>query len=481
MAVNPSPFGPKPQFELSDGTPAVGNQIFFYVAGSVGTKQNTYTDSTGGSANANPIVLNSLGQPTTQIWFTAGQSYKVVYAPSTDTDPPTSPIWTVDNLLGINDTTSAQTEWIAGPAPTFISATTFSLVGDQTATFTLARRIKTTNTSGTIYSTIINSVFGAATTVTVKNDSGVLDSGLSAVSYGLISASHPSLPASTVNAQPVCLGRLTLTSGTAVTTSDVTAATSVFFTPYKGNAVDLYDGTANWIRYTFSELTLAVPATTSQMYDIFLQNNAGTLQLNAVAWTNDTTRATALVLQNGVYVKSGATTQLYLGSFRTTTVSGQTEDSLAKRYVWNYYNRLPRLMRVLEATDSWTYTTATLRQANGSTANQLDMVIGVAEDFVTAEVRVAASNNGASASALLQVGIGGNSTTVNSTGLLTPTTANVSGVTQQITASLRGFAPVGRNFFAWLEYSTAAGTTTWTGDNGAPATQQSGIHGEMMG
>lgn len=196
MAVNPSPLGPKPQFELSDGTPAVGNQLFFYVAGSVNTKQNTYTDSTGGSANTNPIVLNALGQPTTQIWFTAGQSYKVVYAPSTDTDPPTSPIWTIDNLRGINDTTGVTDEWAASSqTPTFISGTSFSVPGDQTSTYTSGRRVKTTNTSGTIYSTVSTSSFGSSiTTVTVTNDSGVLDSGLSAISLSILRADHPSIP-----------------------------------------------------------------------------------------------------------------------------------------------------------------------------------------------------------------------------------------------------------------------------------------------
>lgn len=193
--VNPSPFGPKPQFELSSGVPAVGNKLFFYVAGSVGTKQTTFTSSTGLVANTNPVILDALGMPTTtELWFTAGQSYKVVYAPSTDTDPPTSPIWTIDNLLGINDTTSAQSEWVAGPAPTFVSATSFTLAGDQTSLLHVGRRLKTTNTSGTIYSTITASVFGAVTTVTVANDSGTLDSGLSAVSYGLLSSTNFSVP-----------------------------------------------------------------------------------------------------------------------------------------------------------------------------------------------------------------------------------------------------------------------------------------------
>lgn len=41
----------------------------------------------------------------------------------------------------------------------------------------------------------------------------------------------------------ICQGRLTLTSGTPVTTSDVTAATTIYFTPYKGNRIALCGGT----------------------------------------------------------------------------------------------------------------------------------------------------------------------------------------------------------------------------------------------
>lgn len=199
MAVSPSTFGPKPQFELASGVPAVGNLLFFYVAGSVNTKQDTYTNSTGGSANTNPIVLNSLGQPPNEIWFTDGLVYKVVYAPAGDTDPPSSPIWTIDNLRGINDSlTLQQDQWVAfGGVPTFVSGTSFTLVGDQTSTLHAGRRIKTTNSGGTVYSIIKTSVFGVLTTITVANDSGVLDSGLSAVSYGILSRINPSIPGMT--------------------------------------------------------------------------------------------------------------------------------------------------------------------------------------------------------------------------------------------------------------------------------------------
>lgn len=221
-----SPFGPKPAFQLATGLPAVGNQIFFYVAGSVGTKQNTYTDSTGNSANTNPIILNTLGEPTNEIWFQQGLSYKVVYAPSTDTDPPTSPIWTIDNLYGTPTSIAAVDQWVApGLTPTFVSGTSFTLVGDQTSAFHVGRRLKSTNSGGTIYSTITISAFGAVTTVTVVNDSGALDAGLSAVSYGLLTADNPSTPL-LVDTYPIVSGSVDKTKKVRIEADGLTTATT---------------------------------------------------------------------------------------------------------------------------------------------------------------------------------------------------------------------------------------------------------------
>lgn len=194
MAVHESPIGVKPQFVLDSGLPAVGNKLFFYSAGS-STKQSTFTDSTGLAANSNPITLNSLGEPDTQIWFTAGLFYKVVYAPSNDTDPPTSPIWTIDNLRGINDATLTVDQWQdSGFTPTFLTGATFSVLGDQTSIFQRFRRLKILVSAGTVYGYVSASVFGAVTTVTVVLDAGVLDAGLSAVAYGVVTPQNTSIP-----------------------------------------------------------------------------------------------------------------------------------------------------------------------------------------------------------------------------------------------------------------------------------------------
>jgi hypothetical protein len=133
-------------------------------------------------------------------------------------------------------------------------------------------------------------------------------------------------------------GRLTLTSGTPVTTSDVTAATTLYYTPYNGNRISLYDGTSAWTTLTFNELSLALTNyTANSNYDIWAYNNSGTVALESTIWTNNTTRATAITQQNGVWVKSGATTRRLLGTIRITGTTGQTEDSRTKRFISNVY------------------------------------------------------------------------------------------------------------------------------------------------
>lgn len=178
-------------------TPGNGAQLFIYVAGSVSTKTTVYKDNAGNAAWSNPIVLDAGGNLPLGgvVWIPAGVTIKAVWAPSNDTDPPSSPYRTIDNIQGINDTTASVTDWIPGPTPTFISSTQFTLVGDQTAVFTKSRRLKFTVTAGTVYGTISSASFGVVTTVNVAFASGALDSGLSAVFYSLIDPSLPSVNA----------------------------------------------------------------------------------------------------------------------------------------------------------------------------------------------------------------------------------------------------------------------------------------------
>lgn len=266
--------------------------------------------------------------------------------------------------------------------------------------------------------------------------------------------------------------RLTLTSGLPVTTADVTAASTIYLCPYNSNKISLYVS-GEWVTRTSIQRSLVLSGLTSgKPYDVFCYDNAGTPTLELLVWTNDTTRATALTYQDGVLVKTGDATRRYIGSLYTTGTT-TTEDSVANRYLWNYYNRASRPMKKVDATTSWTYTTAVYRQANGSTSNQLNFIIGVAEDTVFSTVLGQATNSTAQVWAAVAIGL--DSTTTPAI-LSIPFQLPNNSVLASGTGTYIGVPSSGRHFLAWLEYAYATGVCTWTGTS-SPWT--SGIIGEV--
>jgi len=269
----------------------------------------------------------------------------------------------------------------------------------------------------------------------------------------------------------ICDFRLTLTTAVPVTTSDVTGATTIYCAPYKGNQIALYDGTANWNIRASAEFSLALGTLTSgKPYDVFCYDNATVPTLEFLVWTNDTTRATALTTQDGVLVKTGATTRRYLGTFYTTSTT-QTEDYAAKRFLWNYYNRVDRDLSFQMATDTWTYATDTLRAANNSAASSVSYVCGFAEDAIWAEVKCTL---GAGTGLAATLGIGVDSTTVNSAQTFSEFTAGVALVVEQNACYCGQPSGVGLHTITWLE-RVRAGTVTFVGDNATPNNVQSGL------
>lgn len=194
--------------------------------------------------------------------------------------------------------------------------------------------IGTYTASGTTLSrdTVLRTSAGNTTKITLASGTHTVFCGWAA-DYALGSdfAQHAIIPG----------GRLTLTSGTPVTTSDVTGATNIYYTPYVSNVISLWTG-YRWQPIEFSEYTLALGTLTSgKPYDVFAYLNSGALACEVLVWTDDTTRATAITIQDGRYCKSGAKDRLYLGTFYTTATT-TTEDSAEKRYLFNGYNRVQK-------------------------------------------------------------------------------------------------------------------------------------------
>lgn len=164
-------------------------------------------------------------------------------------------------------------------------------------------------------------------------------------------------------------GRLTTSSTQPV--ADGGAALILYYLPYIHNKIDLYYN-SQWNTCTFSSILVSYLSTAANtVYDVFVYDTntdgvADTLDL--VAWTNDTTRATALATQDSVYVKSGATNRRYVGTIRTTA-SPRFNDDSTNRAIYNYYNQVPRTLVDSIATSSYTYASTTWRAAGASASS----------------------------------------------------------------------------------------------------------------
>lgn len=82
----------KPQFLDAAGVPVASGQLWSFVAG-LETPQPTYSDPARTIANANPIILNAGGMPTTNIYL-AATGYKFRLDDVNDVT-----LWTVDGVL----------------------------------------------------------------------------------------------------------------------------------------------------------------------------------------------------------------------------------------------------------------------------------------------------------------------------------------------------------------------------------------------
>jgi hypothetical protein len=395
-------YSPFPQFVDSAGAPRQGARLFSYVAEDT-VKQDTFSDADLQVANDNPLILNALGQPTTAV-FLSDLPYKFVLAGPVETpgsdDPPSSPIWTGDNFY-ITPTTAQFNSGSGNPngsvAGTAGSAgVPASVYWDSTNNILYVAT--QTGSSSTAVWTAVNETPTTATALTPQ-------------------------------------GRLTLTSATPVITTGVTAGTAVYYTPYCGNQVPIYNG-SSFVNTTCSQLTLTLVAShvANALYDCFVFNNSGTATLvTGPAWATGTfgsgargtgAATTELTYLSGLLVnavsmtgRNGSTTYsisanqaTYVGTILMDGTNGQisclTAVGQSRRWgVWNAYNRIRTIMRCRDATASWTYNSATWRPANGATANNVVIVQGLSEDAINVQNSTKANGGGADA----QISIGVNS------------------------------------------------------------------------
>ncbi len=268
------------------------------------------------------------------------------------------------------------------------------------------------------------------------------------------------VPATAVNG---C--RLSLSSSAPVPTSDITAATTLYLLPYKSNFITFDSSTGLVTDSVGTGVSTSLSGLTSgKVYDVFGYDSGGTPTLTLLAWTNTTTRATALAYDSngGFLVKSGTTTQRYLGSIYITA-SGQSEDKQGDRALFNYDNRVLRNLLGSIPVSSWTYSTNVERAADNNTTNgqgRVSFLTGVVEDAVFCRY---ATQLNSSNSNVPQIGVGINSTSNPSVGAaMVNTTSSTS--QWQINANGIVLPPLGHNYLQAIEFSNSVSCTFYGND-----------------
>lgn len=258
-----------------------------------------------------------------------------------------------------------------------------------------------------------------------------------------------SLPIGTVE------GRLTLVSGDPVPSADQSAKTTLYYTPYTGRRICLYDGTY-WRSYYSAEISLSLSGAAGN-YDVFVYYDSGTdtIKIEETAWTNDTTRASSIARTDGVWLKSSDTTRRYLGTIRHSA-SGQCSDTKTQRYVWNAYNRIERPLLVNDTGSSYTYNSTTIRQTRATSANKVEMVVGLQEALVYLEATQMETNTASSFFGIPGIGI--NATTTFDQDFYGRHGVNA---IPGNTAILAHYPAVGYNYYSWNEKCANANTVTF--------------------
>ena len=266
--------------------------------------------------------------------------------------------------------------------------------------------------------------------------------------------------------------RLSLVLSNSVVTSSVTSGSTLYLNRHTSDLMGLHNGSL-WLPVTASVVSMSLSALTNNTnYDVFVRRDPSTfvVSMDMAAWTGNA--RPALGSQDGVYIKSGDSTRRYVGTIRTQATNS-TADSVKKRFVWNFYNTVPRHLEVADPTDSWVYDTLAFRVANGRTSNSYELVCGMP---TLVRSRVSTIVFSANLGLICSVGIGVDSTSVNSAryfGALT--NANV---LTPCSADYFDYVSQGYHQIYWLECS-GGGDVTFYGDVAFPDFFRYGMFGEF--
>lgn len=431
----------KPYIHVEDanGSPYVGALLYIYSPGTT-TLASVYTDEALTVPAANPATSDAAGN-FPRIYIPAG-TYKLRAVTSANVL-----IWQEDNIdTGLSAGTGALPISRGGTGATTAAAAIANL--------------------------------GAA----------------SASSVTALASSITTLQSSIQNIVSIPQGYLTPISGTPVITTGVTAGTAVYYTPFRGNLLPLYDGT-QFNPTVFAELTLTLVSNhlASAIYDVFGFNNSGSPQIatgpayatssagsgarGTGAGTTELARVKGLLVNaNSMTARNGSTTYTIdvnkgtcLGSIFIDAAAGQitchkTYGQSRKWSIFNVYNRVTNILRAGDSNPSWNNNNSgVFAMSNNNAANKITIFTGLAEELVFLDFTQNISGSSTSATQAFN-GIGVNSTSTASGSTGTQSFQATAGTGGTMLARHTVLPTIGINDISMLEQpGNVGGTRTYTG------------------
>lgn len=312
------------------------------------------------------------------------------------------------------------------------------------------------------------------------------------------SATASSVASTTITPPQGYLNLVGQASGDVIQTGDVIGATTIYYSPFVGSIVPIFNGTV-FVSTQISELTLnltAAGSTSNTIQDacIFSNNGVPTLVLGP-SWTTvsagsgnrGTGAGTAqLTRLQGIWVNAvqivgyngGASYTIpasqctYVGSVYIDSSAGQvsayrTWGQSRKWGIWNAYNRQRIVMQEGDSTASWNYTGGA-RAANGNSANSITVFSGLPEEPVSTSYTslLGATINNSTVQGAIGIGYNSTSSISGTQGfgsLTTSSTAGSNSYSITLNAEFEAAPSIGINVITALENGTGASAATWTG------------------
>jgi len=157
---------PVMQFFDNNGDPLAGGKVYTYEAGTT-TPLATYTDETGGTANPNPVILDSAGRAN--IWLATTDLYYWELEDSAGNQ-----IWTADNIGSVSGTAD-----VSGPASSTDNAVvrfdgvTGKIIQNSTVTISDAGAVSAASLALTTPLSIANGGTGSTTAAGARTNLGL--------------------------------------------------------------------------------------------------------------------------------------------------------------------------------------------------------------------------------------------------------------------------------------------------------------------